>query len=240
MIEITFEGILVLCLTAVMIIIMLYTLHKRKKNLTCIKYPFLSLVDVRGEVRDKIKINYAGDLVENLSMMKVKVKNRGNIPIRPEKIVKPLEFDFGENLKVIDYNVSDTKRETRGINVELKYDTGSNLIKCYFDLLNQKDEFTIKFLCSGVGKEYPKINARIEGIKQVDVITIDEERVESMNRLGNFYMTVGVLLLIYAIIAYFFSGNIKGCLSVGAFPGILLIISAILAKKIPYSRWGSK
>lgn len=239
MIEITFEGILTICLAAVGIMVM-YNLQKRKKNLTCIKYPFLSLIDVRGGIRDKIRIYYAKDLVENLSRMKVKVKNRGNIPIRQDKIVKPLEFDFGENLKVIDYYVSDIDPKPRGINVELKYDTKSNLIKCCFDLLNQKDEFTIEFLCSGVGKEYPEINARIEGIKQVDVITIDEEGVESMNRLGNFYMTVGVLLLIYAIISYFFSGNIKGCLIVGVFPGILLIISAILAKKIPYSRWGSK
>jgi len=235
MIEITFEGIIAICLAAVGIMVM-YNLQKRKRNLTCIKYPFLSLVDVRGEIRDKIRIYYAEDLVENLSMMKVKVKNRGNIPIRSEKIVKTLEFDFGENLKVIDHNVSDIK--PRGINVELKYDTESNLIKCYFDLLNQKDEFTIKFLCSGVGKEYPKINARIEGIKQIDVITIAEEEVENMNRLGNFYMTVGLLLLIYAIIDYFFSGNING-LSVVVFSGILLIIFAILAKKIPYSRLGS-
>ena len=232
MIEITFEGILAICLTAVVIIIMLYTLHKRKKNLTCIKYPFLSLVDVRGEVRDKIKIEYAGDLVENLSMMKVKVKNRGNSPIRSEKIVEPLEFDFGENLKVIDHNVLD--KTSRLINVELKYGVESNLIKCYFNLLNPKDEFTIKFLCSGVGKEYPKIDTRIEGIK-LEEITIDEEKIKNMNRLGNFYMTVGFLLLIYGIISYFFSGNIKD-LSVGVFSGILLIIFAILAKRIPFIR----
>ena len=233
MIEITFEGILVICLTAVVIIIMLYTLRKGK--LTCIKYPFLSLVDVRGEVRDKIRIHYAEKLVENLSRMKVKVKNRGNIPIRPEKIVKPLEFDFGENLKVIDYNVLDIDPKTRGINVELKYDTKSNLIKCYFDLLNQKEEFTIEFFCSGVGKKYPEINARIEGIK-LEEITIAEEEVENANRLGNFYMTVGFLLLIYGIISYFFFGDLKG-LSLGVFSGILFIISAIIVRRIPYSRF---
>ena len=233
MIEITFEGILVICLTAVGIIIT-YALHNRKKNLTCIKYPFLSLVDVRGEVRDKIRISYAGDLVENLSMRKVKVKNRGNILIRSEEIVKPLQFDFGENLKVIHYNVSDRDPKPWGINVELKYDRESNLIKCYFDLFDKKEEFTIVFLCSGVDKEYPKINARIEGIKQVEEITIDEEELENMNRLGNFCLTVGFLLLIYASIGYFFSSNIKD-LSVGFFSGILLIIFAILAKIIPYS-----
>ncbi len=166
--------------------------------------------------------------------MKVTVKNRGNLPIRSKQIVKTLEFDFGENLKVIDHKVSDIK--PRGINVELRYNIESNLTECYFNLLNPKDEFTIDFLCSGVGKEYPEINARIEGIKQVDVITIDEEEVENMNRLSNFYMAVGLLLLIYAITGYFFSGDIKG-LCVGGFSGILLIIFAILAKRIPYSRF---
>ena len=124
--------------------IVLYMLSKRKKKLICKLFPSLSLVDVRTEVKDKIKIYYDKKLVENLSMTKVKIRNNGNLPIRKADIVKPLEFNFGKNLRVIDHGVINT--EPIGIAPNLEHNTENNLIRCSFDLLNPGDELTLQFV----------------------------------------------------------------------------------------------
>ncbi|MCK4735081.1 MAG: hypothetical protein KAT65_21695 [Methanophagales archaeon] len=216
-------------IAAIIVPITLYLLSKRKKKLICKLFPSLSLVDVRTEVKDKIEIYYNKNLVENLSMTKVKIRNNGNLPIRKEDIVKPLEFNFGENLSVIDYSVIDT--EPRGITANLKPNTENNLIRCSFDLLNPSDGLTLQFVCLGESKELPNITARIEGIKQVDVETIlaSEERVERMRKLGNLYVATGLMLFFMGTLGFVLSREIF-MLGLAVY-SILIIIGGILTKK---------
>ena len=126
-------------LSLITIVVGIVSIILWKKKLTCKLFTFSPLVDVRTEVKDKIKIYYNENLVENLSMLKVKVRNTGYRPIREEDIKNPIEFNFGKNLSVIDYSVINT--EPKGIIVNLKSNTENNLIRCSFDLLNPGDEF---------------------------------------------------------------------------------------------------
>ena len=214
-------------IVAIIVPIILYILSKRKKKLICKLFPSLSLVDVRTEVKDKIKIYYDEKLVENLSMTKVKIRNNGNLPIRKEDIIKPLEFNFGENLSVIDRRLIDTEPE--GITVKLESNNENNLIRCSFDLLNPGDELTLQFVCLGESKELPNIGARIEGIKHVETISVSEEIAERMKRLGNLYIVGGFLLLILSFILY---PILDGAHSIAyAVLAIMTIIFGILAKK---------
>ena len=47
---------IVLALLTILVMVMLHIRSKRKKELICKLFPSLSLVDVRTEVKDKIKI----------------------------------------------------------------------------------------------------------------------------------------------------------------------------------------
>ena len=117
---------LIAIIVAIGVPLVVYKLSKRKKKLTCILFPSLSLVDIRTEVKDRIKIYYDEKLVENLSMTKVKIRNNGNLPIRREDIIKPLKFEFGENLNLIDFSLIDTEPE--GITVKLESNSENNLV----------------------------------------------------------------------------------------------------------------
>jgi RecB family endonuclease NucS len=57
----------------ILVMVILHIRSKKKKKLTCILFPSLSLVDIRTEVKDRIKIYYDEKLVENLLMTKVKL-----------------------------------------------------------------------------------------------------------------------------------------------------------------------
>ena len=172
----------------ILVMVILHIRSKKKKKLTCILFPSLSLVDIRTEVKDRIKIYYDEKLVENLLMTKVKIRNNGNLPIRREDVIKPLEFEFGENLDVIDFGVIDTEPE--GITVKLESNSENNLVRCVFDLLNAGDELTLQFVCLGESKELPNITARIEGVKQIDVepISGSEEEIERIKKFGKWFV----------------------------------------------------
>ncbi|MEA3356863.1 MAG: hypothetical protein U9Q67_00270 [Patescibacteria group bacterium] len=223
---------IVLALFTILVMVMLHIRSKRKKELICKLFPSLSLVDVRTEVKDKIKIYYNDDLVENLSMTKVKIRNNGNLSIRKEDIIKPLEFNFGEKLSVIDYSPIDTEPEGITVNLESNNEK-DNLIRCFFDLLNPGDEFTLQFVCLGESKELPNITARIEGVKQIEVETIStsEEKIERMRKLGNWSIYIGVAMLVLGAIGFAYSEDEFWVI----FPvtyGMTLILLGFLSKAV--------
>jgi len=171
---------------AAMVIIHLY--GRQVVRISCILGQPISLISVRKEVKDQIKIYYKDKAVENLTLIRVKVRNEGNTPIRREHIVKSIEFDFGENSGIIDYSIISTNPE--GIKVQLKPE--ENSIKCYFDLLNPKDEITLQFVCLG-NIVKPKVSARIEGLKQIEVLP--EEKAKKSTQIGIIYMIIGASMI---------------------------------------------
>jgi hypothetical protein len=218
-----------LAIVAILVSPLVYMISKQKKRLRCVIFPFLSLIDVREEAKSKIKIYYNEDLVENLSLMKIEIKNTGNQSINREAIVNPIEFKFDKKSSLIDYSVANTEPE--GIDVDLEYDKENNLVRCSFKLLNSGDVVTLQFVCLGTSKKLPSVNARIEGIRQVDVFLfpISEEECEKRDKLvGVFYIIAGVSIIlgIFGTIFLDLYDRYRG-----ASIGIMLIIVGILAKK---------
>ena len=126
-----------------------------------------SLIDVKRSITDKIKIYYDENIVSNLSMIKVKVKNSGKLAIRKEDVVSPIEIVFNEKTKLIDWSVANT--EPAGININLERLEDKNAIKCNFGLLNPGDEANLELICIPEDGSIPEVQTRIEGLKHVDV-----------------------------------------------------------------------
>jgi len=222
---------ILLATLAVIVPIIVLLISQRKKKLTCIFHPFFSLVDVRNEVKDKIKIYYNDEIIENLSMRKVNIKNSGNLSIRKEDIIKPLEFVFDRQTKIMDFSITDLKEEE--IEIELKHNADKNSIQCSFDLLNKDDEFTLEFVYFGGTKKVPKIVSRIDGIKRVFVedYTINEAKERRLHLIGNLYIILGLAMGISSIFAVIlFSNSMYFAL---AFVGFFTFILGLFAKKPP-------
>lgn len=132
-----------------------------------------SLIDVKRSIKDKIKIYYDENIVSNLSMVKVKVKNSGKLAIRKEDVVSPIEIVFNEKTKIIDWSVAST--EPPGININLERLDDEYGIKCNFGLLNPGDEANLELVCIPEDGSIPEVRTRIEGLKHVDVKIEDVE-----------------------------------------------------------------
>lgn len=126
-----------------------------------------SLIDFKRASKDKIQIYYDENIVSNLSMVKVKVKNSGKRAIQKKDVVKPIEIVFNEKTKIIDWNIATTKPP--GININLERLDDENKIKCNFDLLNPGAEADLELICIPDGGSIPKFEMGIVELKRVDV-----------------------------------------------------------------------
>lgn len=224
--EISWINILLATLAVIVPIILIF-ISQRKKKLSCIFLPFFSLVDVRNEVKDKIKIFYNDELAENLSMRKVTIKNSGNLSIRKEDIIKPLEFVFENHVKIMDFSVTELKEE--GIEIELNHNADKNSIQCFFDLLNKGDEFTMEFVYLGEAKKSPSVISRIDGIKRIDVqdYIISEDKEKRFQLFGNLYIILGLSMIILSLFSIPYTIEFYFLIIIGIFT----IILGFFAKK---------
>jgi hypothetical protein len=133
----------------------------------------MSLIDVKPEVRDKIRIDYDGKPAENIFSFKVRVINDGNVPIKNQPIL--FEFDKQAKVLVADYNTK-PQREFGEIK---KIDAGvQNEVKFVVGLLNPKSKKEIiefNFLTVD-NKDYEmRLHAKGENLKIHEVpSTIDK------------------------------------------------------------------
>lgn len=229
--EISWINILLATLAVIVPIILLF-ISQRKKKLSCKFHPFFSLVDVRNEIKDKIKIFYNDELAENLSMRKVTIKNSGNLSIRKEDIIKPLEFVFQNHIKIMDFSITELKED--GIEIELKHNADTNSVQCSFDLLNKGDEFTMEFVYLGEAKKSPDVISRIDGIKRIDVedYTFSEVKEKRFQLLGTVYIILGLLITMFGLILFIFY-NINPIVYSFIFAGIFTFILGFSVKKSP-------
>ena len=189
---------------AAIISVVLFVRTQRKKRLQCIKYNPIPLFKVKETVKEKIKIFYGDKIVENLFLMEMKIINSGNVSIRKDDIVSPIQFQFDDKTNVIDWSVINTKPKDIPANLVLLQNE-NNKVQCNFDLLNAKDELGLQFICTGKPTEIT-IHGRIEEVKEIKIVSEDAiKRKESIMEFIGFIIAglAGALItgLIISLIA---------------------------------------
>lgn len=154
---------------AIIVSIWLYRKTKLKKAIACIFEEAISIIDIKTEtdLDGLIEISYKNKPIKNLNLIRVRVVNTGNTTIRLSDIVEPLAFIFHPDTILIKDPKERNKKPT---NLRIGWELVSINpleIKCHFDLLNPKEEFTAEFLCTG-NSSLPIPKARIEGISKID------------------------------------------------------------------------
>ncbi|AFV23302.1 hypothetical protein Mpsy_1093 [Methanolobus psychrophilus R15] len=198
-------------IAAIVIPVFIYKLNIKRKRLQCVIYPNLSLIDIKPQIRDYIEIHYKGEIVNNLSMLEVKIVNNGDIPITQQDISIPLTFEFSDNANLISDEV--IEKNPKEIEVIVLHNSSrEGTLKYSFDLLNQKDYFKIRFTCIGKSPKLNIISAHIKDIKNLeikDLNTVDEN--EKVFNFSNAYdlLKIVVLLIYFLFLMYIVFGGIS-------------------------------
>lgn len=166
---------------AIIVSVWLYLRGRQRRALACEFGPIESPVEIKAgkALQGGIEIRYRGQPVENLFLVQARLKNIGNVSIHKSDIVEPVTFTFGpavellrepqviakipENLKISwRFRGTDPRSKPHAISLD-------------FDLLNQGDELTVEFTCTGKSTS-PQVTARIEGIKRIELLDLEEVR----------------------------------------------------------------
>jgi len=166
---------------AILVSVWLYRRSRQRRALACEFDPIVSPIEIQaGEaLKGDIEIHYRGQAVKNLFLVRAKLKNVGNVPIRKADVVESVTFTFGPDVELLRQpQILDKKPE----NLKVEWDFGEttppvrpNAVNLKFDLLNPEDELTMEFTCSGNGR-VPKVSGRIEGMKEVVLLDPEEKR----------------------------------------------------------------
>ncbi len=169
-----------LAIVTIMLTVWLFRRGQKKRAIGCelqeVKFP----IEIRaGEaLKGDIEILYKGEPIDNLFLVRARLKNTGNQAIRKEHIVKPVTFAFSSEVKHIreprivfkkpnnlsvNYSYAGQSHPSRSVWAEsIDSAQAPHLIPNNFmldlDLLNPDDEFGIEFVCTGKS-DLPKVAA---------------------------------------------------------------------------------
>ena len=205
MIDIGYINVILTVIVVITAIISLFLFVRtqRKKRLHCIKYSPTPLFTVKEAVKEKIKIFYGDKIAENLFLMEMKIVNSGNVSIRKEDIVNPVQFQFDDKTNVIDWSVINTKPKDIPANLVL-LPNENNKVQCDFDLLNARDELDLQFICTGKPTEI-SVHGRIEEVKEIKIVSEDAiKRKEFIMSFIGGILIGGILFLITSFLIVFF------------------------------------
>ena len=171
----------------------IFSLQIRKKTLTYTILTNSSLVSDSDKAKDNIQIHYKGKVIPNVRLVEIRIKNSGNLPIRPDDYVEPLRIRPSSS-NILSGEVRDTYSLGASIEKELSNQSEIVLSKT---LLNPKDFFDVRLFLSGGNADLSLIG-RIVGVTTIQNLT---------GREVNYYIllslvSVNVLALIARLIGW--------------------------------------
>ncbi len=193
-----------------------------------------SLVEINEEFLKDIKIEFKGQLVNNLSLLQVKLENLGNQPVRRDDYDQPISFIFPKEATVIESTILESLPE----NIKIPLNIQKNVVTLEPTLLNPADKIILRFLfvnAPPVGQSLPfVIDARIANINKIEVITALEQNNSSTlwgARLGTISVLTGMLTAILLVASFWARISSRERLLIVLLLLILLIMLVVLISR---------
>jgi hypothetical protein len=193
---------------AIVVTVWFFYKGKQKKAISCVFDQIEFPIEVKaGEALDgEIEIRYKGKPVKNIFLVRVKIKNTGNLPIRRSDVIEPLTFTFEPDVvilrepRIIEQNPQNLKATWE----PNRSNTSSKAIGFLFDLLNPNDEVSAEFICAG-NPQLPKTTARIEGVSNIDSSDPEEKVLKKAVTDGLEMPMIIVISILVSVISNYFS-----------------------------------
>ena len=167
-----------------------FFLQIRKKTLTYTVLTYSDLALVSDEGKSNIQILYKGKVVPKVQLVEIRIKNSGNLPIKPEDYIEPVSLRL-PNSRILSSEVKDA--HSFGAYIDTKLSNRSEIVLSK-TLLNPADFFDIKILLDD-GFADLSVVGRIVGVSKIQNLT---------GREVNYYILLSfVAVNVLALIARF-------------------------------------
>jgi len=199
-----------LAIIAILVSVYLYHRGRQRKALACEFHPIVSPIEIKAgkALQGDIEIRYKGQAVENLFLVRARLKNVGNLPIRRTDVIEHVAFTFEPDTELLrEPRVVHKKPENLQINwcfPQFGAESRPRVVELDFDLLNPGEELTAEFTCTGE-IAIPKVTARIEGITEIELLDPEEMRLSKEVKEGFTLLAALLGTSLAAVLVNYFS-----------------------------------
>jgi hypothetical protein len=210
----TFQFIIATVVT-ILIPIIIYLKSTPTRSLSYKIINIIPLLDFREEVKDKIKITFMGNKVEDVTLSLIQFVNTGKKELTKDDFVEPITLIFDKDNKILTAEISESKPENLGVVLSSK----DNVLTIDgIKLINSKEFFTIKIFTTKSFESPLKMEYRIKGIKIKEITP----KVTSL-RLVIIGFALSVLLIYGGVFGFIFTHD--GFFDSLILTGIILFIA---------------
>jgi len=167
----------------------------------------ISLLE-KDPILDELTISYGDKVVTNLTKTRFVVINTGKTPITEDEVKAFPTIDFGQEAEILVTKILRTDPPNIVCNIITDQHLGK--VTLSFGLLNPTDLVDFIVYVTGPIDKSPTIDARIEGIKQVNIVDETAEQIEAPRRTVWPVYIAGVPIVFFGILILF---AVKGTLS---------------------------
>lgn len=155
----------ILAIIAIAITVILYWIQRQKKALSWQVVSNTPLLSIDKEIKGNLEVLYDGKRVQDVQLIIAKIINTGNVPIKSTDYECPINFDFGENARILTAEVTETSPDSLKASANVE---GKKVILPP-TLMNNRDWITLKFLVNQYDGPI-SVDGRIVGVKEIKKI----------------------------------------------------------------------
>jgi len=211
----------IVSIIAVLVSLILFILSTKRKGFSYYIESASAVVSVEAKVADRVKVFLDGDLVENVHLIVMTIRNSGNQSIEQEDFENSVNFDFGWDAKVLSVSVVETEPPS----FDPRFLPSLNTVELLPLLLNGGDNMTVNFLVSNWDPKDFGVHGRIKGVKDIKLEKDVSVATKVLVILAGIMIVPGVLLMNLHVI------TLKEGMYLMIFSYILLGMSMMTFKK---------
>jgi hypothetical protein len=181
---------------AILVAFIIFYLQRRKKSLTYITLTSSEVISISDKVKgnNNVQVTYLGKPVSNLQLLEIRVKNTGNLSIKPDDYIEPLAIRYPNTTNMISVDIIDQQLLGVQILPEVSDTTKTILSRT---LLNPNDFFDVRILLGDGSRDF-SMTGRIVGLSKIQISSnpFGLKELPTRSKLG---ITIFYILLIFAL-----------------------------------------
>ena len=161
-----------------------------------------NILQIPKQYKNKIEIYFNSSIIQQLYVIQLKFRNKGNIPIEKSNFYESITIELGQNIRLFSAEILQQPNAKKGLEVSINQEPGQTYVKIEPFLLNVGELFVIQILADNL--EDIKVFGRILGVNK---ILEDKKKDVSLQVVIIFLLTnafiSSIMLIISGLSSYF-------------------------------------
>lgn len=177
-------------------------ISRRRKSLGYGILPTTSLVTIHEEARDKVQLLFDNVPVTNVQLLRIFLANTGNVSIRKDDFLIPINLTFGSSTKILSATIARTS--PAGLEKTTTISHAQRDVEIAPLHMNSEDWLEVSVLVTDFGGGV-SVNGRVNGVKRIaelnaNKLVLKTSRLLNLSTLLQAFSLISLITFVYVIL----------------------------------------